>query len=114
MNQLLKKIKDKIIEEFSLREFADNQKIRQATLYDFLNGKKDITLSTFLKITKPLGFEVCETLPNKFIEVTACYIDGKSYVKGAKYNNKKILICFGTGATSHQGFLLEGNEIVIW
>ncbi len=53
-------IKRKILNETTLASFADAHNIRKATLSDFLNGKRDIRVSTFLRIIKPLGIVVKE------------------------------------------------------
>lgn len=57
MEELIKK---KILNETTLAQFADSNNIRRATLSDFLNGKRDIRVSTFLRIIKPLGIVVVE------------------------------------------------------
>lgn len=55
-----KLIKNKILKKTTLAAFADAHNIRKATLSDFLNGKRDIRVSTFLKIIKPLGIVIKE------------------------------------------------------
>ncbi len=55
-----KLIKNKILKKTTLASFAEENKIRKATLSDFLNGKRDIRVSTFLKIIKPLGIVIKE------------------------------------------------------
>ena len=53
-----KKIKEQILEQGSLSEFAKKNNIRLATLVDFLNNKRDIRLSTFEKINKSLKIKI--------------------------------------------------------
>lgn len=51
---LKKLIKEEIKKKMTLNEFAKKHNIRPSTLSDFLNDKRDIRLSTFLKIIRPL------------------------------------------------------------
>ena len=57
---MLELIKKKILKNNTLGGFADENNIRRATLSDFLNGKRDIRLSTFLLIIKPLEIVIKE------------------------------------------------------
>tara|TARA_R110002020_G_scaffold119379_5_gene272454 strand:- start:473 stop:658 length:186 start_codon:yes stop_codon:yes gene_type:complete len=55
-----KQIKKKILNESTLAEFAEQNNIRKATLSDFLNGKRDIRVSTLKRILAPLRFVVID------------------------------------------------------
>ena len=55
-----KLIKKKILNETTLAQFADDHKIRKATLSDFLNGKRDIRVSTLKRIIAPLRIVVVD------------------------------------------------------
>lgn len=57
MEELIKK---KIQDETTLAQFADDHGIRKATLSDFLNGKRDIRVSTLMRIIKPLRIVVID------------------------------------------------------
>ncbi len=114
MRELLTKIRKKIDEKSSVSVFADEQDIRKASLYDFLNGKTGISIPTFHRVITSLGMDVLENLPDEFTTVDCVYIDGKTYHKGDMYKGKKILLTFGTGSTSHQGVLFENNRLKIF
>jgi len=58
--ELRKKIKKKIKENGSVNGFADDNKIRRASLTDYLNGKKDLTTRLFFKVIKPLNMEIVD------------------------------------------------------
>ena len=62
MRQELKK---KIKEIGSVNGYADEHKIRRASLHDYLNNKKDITTRLFFKIIEPLGMGVIELKKGK-------------------------------------------------
>jgi predicted transcriptional regulator len=55
-----KLIKNKILNKSTLAVFADDHKIRKATLSDFLNGKRDIRVSTLKRIIAPLKIVVVD------------------------------------------------------
>jgi predicted transcriptional regulator len=55
-----KLIKKKILNETTLASFADEHGIRRATLSDFLNGKRDIRVSTLKRIIAPLKIVVID------------------------------------------------------
>jgi predicted transcriptional regulator len=59
-----KLIKRKILSETTLAKFAEKHNIRKATLSDFLNGKRDIRVSTLKRIIAPLRIVVID-LDNK-------------------------------------------------
>lgn len=59
-----KLIKNKILDQTTLASFADEHGIRKATLSDFLNGKRDIRVSTLKRIIGPLRIVVID-LENK-------------------------------------------------
>jgi hypothetical protein len=117
MKNLQKKIRDKINSLSTVGRFAADIKVRKATLYDFLNDKIEIKLPTLMKIIKPLGMSIQEDLPDRFRVVECVYVDGKTYKKTGIYKGKKIIFCFGTCETSHQGMVLQdrkmGFELVV-
>ena len=55
-----KLIKRKILSETTLAQFADENDIRKATLSDFLNGKRDIRVSTLKRIIGPLRIVIVD------------------------------------------------------
>ena len=55
-----KLIKKKILDDTTLAQFAEDHKIRKATLSDFLNGKRDIRVSTLKRIIGPLKIVVVD------------------------------------------------------
>lgn len=58
--EIRKKLKAKIKENGSVNGFADEHKIRRASLHDYLNNKKDLTTRLFFKVIEPLGMGVTE------------------------------------------------------
>lgn len=58
--EIRKKLKAKIKEKGSVNGFADEHKIRRASLHDYLNNKKDLTTRLFFKVIEPLGMGVTE------------------------------------------------------
>jgi predicted transcriptional regulator len=55
-----KLIKKKILNDSTLASFADEHGIRRATLSDFLNGKRDIRVSTLKRIIAPLKIVIID------------------------------------------------------
>jgi len=105
----LQKIRKRIKKTKTLKEFAQDIGLREATLYDFLNGKLNINMSTLEKIIEPLGMDVLDKLPDTLVEVQAVSDDGQKIKKGNKYKGKKVALCFGTVGTTHQALILEGE-----
>ena len=110
---LRKLIKEKIKKQSNLRDFADAHGIHRATLYDFLNGKKDITLSTFLKLVEPLDIDICDKLPDGLIKVDNISFDGIELSKGMTYKDGVVLALFDSDNTSHKFALIEKDEQLI-
>jgi len=110
MENLVTRVKDRILKKTKLSLFADDIGIRQATLYDFLNQKTEIKLPTLMRIIEPLGMNVLEEMPDNFVEVQAVYLKGKTFKKGKKYKRKEIVFCFGNTNTSYQGMLLKDKD----
>ena len=110
---MLKKIKTKIKEISPVSNYSTKIGMTNSNLYNFLNDKLDIRVSTLNKIIKPLDMAVLENLPDKFEEVESVSIDDKKYKKGNNFQGKKILFCFSSGDTSHQGVLLKDTDAKI-
>ncbi|HBD93523.1 MAG: hypothetical protein US15_C0057G0003 [Candidatus Moranbacteria bacterium GW2011_GWF1_36_4] len=99
-------IKNKILELFGKQsEFCEKHKIRKATLYDFLNKKIDIRLSTLEDIIKPLKLKLCEKLSGELIEVEVVYDGDTKYIKG-----ENAALCFGSTATTYQYVIIKKGE----
>ena len=58
---MLKKIHKRILNKYgSVSGFAEEVGVRQATLSEFLSGKRDIRVSTLKSIIEPLGMDLME------------------------------------------------------
>lgn len=108
-------LRSKINDIDSVSNFADRVGVRRAALYNFLNDKCDLHLSSFLKIIEPLDVEIQEKIPQKIYEVGSVLIDGKSYKKGDKLNGSEVILCFASEGTSHQFAVLNnGIELLLF
>lgn len=94
----------------SVNKFAIDNKIRVATVYDFLNKKKDTSISTLKEIMEPLGMAVLEKLPNRMVEVNKVNINCCDYEKGDRFEDKRILFLFVGDGTEHMGMILKAKN----
>jgi hypothetical protein len=108
-------IREKISKRGNILSFSKEIKVKSATLYNFLNGKKGINTDTFFRIITPLGLMLEGN--EKMIEVGSVWIDGTKVKSGWKYKGKEIVMCFGDASSSKQFVLLkdelEKHELVI-
>lgn len=103
-------IKKKIKENHgNLGVFADAHNIRRSSLYDFLNGRKDLTLETFMKIATPLGIEIGEKIPNELEKVDVI----GDLKKGNPYSGGEILALFTSKQSEHKFVLIDKNDELI-
>lgn len=108
-------LRSKISKIDNVHTFADKVGVRRAALYNFLNDKCDLHLSSFLKIIEPLDIEIQEKIPTKIYEVGSIIIDGKSYKKGDKLKHGEVILCFASEGTSHQFAVLNnGIELLLF
>lgn len=107
MKELIKKkIKDN---HGNLGLFADAHNIRRSSLYDFLNGRKDLTLETFMKIATPLGIEIVEKIPNELQKVD----NVGDLKKGDIYSGGEILALFISKESEYKFVVIEKNNELI-
>lgn len=107
---MLKRIRSKIKEISAIHHYAEKVDMTSSNLYNFLNGKLDVRVSTLIKIIKPLGMDILESLPDQLEEVATVVVKGKTYKKSEKYKGLEILLCFGSGSTSHQCILVKAEN----
>ncbi len=87
----------------TLKDFAEQNGIRRATLSDFLNGKTDIQVSTLEKIMNGAGLEIAEANnvePGKFIECESVKMENGVFNKGTEVRIYENMF-FTTGGETH-------------
>lgn len=93
-----------------VRDFADNNNIRRASLNDYLNGKKDITTKVLFRILEPLNMGIIDLLPKKISEVEAVYVEGGEIKPGDKFKGKKVINCFSSKESKRNILVVEDKN----
>lgn len=108
-----KHLKNRIKEKSgNVNSFADKNKIRRASLHDYLNGKKDLTTKVLERVLKPLDIGVVELLPKNLIVFDCIYLDGKAIKKGDTYKGGVVDSCWGNSSSSYQVLILNKKGIL--
>ena len=110
MKKTLNRIREKIKKEMSPKDYADKIGISRTTLYNFLNGQSNIKFDGLEKIIKPIGMDILEGLPPNLKEIGHIQYGDVHLKVGEYYEEKKVLLCFGSASSSHQMVVFESAD----